>query len=258
MADVYGVVRMIPTFIYNPAAAGDGFIILEGSEAHHAASVLRMKAGEAIRAIDGSGTAFLCEIIEIGKKQVRCRVIEPQKASGEPKLQLTLAIGLSTGLKFDMVIEKATEVGVSRIVPLVTSKGRIRRVDSESGQTKASRWQRIAEAAAKQSGRSVIPSIESPQGLETFVAACRPEESILFHPDGAFGRWEERLKGIPGTALTILVGPESGFSPEEIALAEKWNIPVVGIGARVLRTETAGIVLAALAIYTYDPVNDRS
>ncbi|NMC45162.1 MAG: 16S rRNA (uracil(1498)-N(3))-methyltransferase [candidate division Zixibacteria bacterium] len=257
MADVYGTVRMIPTFIYDPATAGDGFIVLDGAEAHHLASVLRMKAGETIRVIDGSGTAFLCEIVEIGRKQVRCRIIETQKASGEPRLKLTLVIGLSTSLKFDMVIEKGTEVGVSRIVPLVTSKGRIKRVDSESGQRKASRWRRIAEAAAKQSGRSVIPSIESPQGVEAFIAACRPEESVLFHPDG-LGRWSDSLDKLPGNHLTILVGPESGFSPEEVALAEKRNIPVVGMGDRVLRTETAGIVLSALAIYSYETVNDRS
>lgn len=257
MADVYGAVRMIPTFIYNPAVAGDGYVVLEGAEAHHAASVLRMKAGETIRAIDGLGNAFRCEIVEIGRKQVRCRVIETQKESGEPRLKLTLAIGLSTGPKFDMVIEKGTEVGVSRIVPLVTSKGKIKRVGAESGEKKSARWRRIAEAAAKQSGRSVIPLIESPQGVETFIAACRPEETILFHP-GASSRWSDHLRILPGNQLTILVGPESGFSQEEVAFGESRKIAVVGMGERVLRTETAGIVLSALAIYTYDLVNDRS
>jgi 16S rRNA (uracil1498-N3)-methyltransferase len=252
MANVYRAMRMIPTFIYCPGPAGDGFIVLEGPEAHHVASVMRMKAGEIIRAIDGAGTALLCEIIEIGRKQVRCRVIETLKDSGEPRLKLTLAIGLSTGPKFDMVIEKATEVGVSRVVPLVTSKGKIRRVDAASGEKKSARWHRIAEAAAKQSGRSVIPTIESPQGVEIFIATCHPEQSILFHPGGAPDRWNDRLRGIPGNALTILVGPESGFSPEEIAIAEKRNILVAGMGERILRTETAGIVLSALAIYSYE------
>lgn len=248
---------MIPTFIYDPAEGDGESIVLTGSEAHHVAAVLRMNRGETIRAIDGRGTAHVCEIKETGSKRVLCSIISSSRNSGEPTLDLTLAIGVSAGLKFDLVVEKGTEVGVGRFVPLVTSKGKIKRVDLESWRKRETRWRRIAEAAAKQSGRSVVPTVESPQAVEAFVGTCPPDEGLMFHPGGTPCRLENRLETLPQNNLTLLVGPESGFSPEEVALAEARAIPVISLGDRVLRTETAGIVLSALAIYSYQTVNSR-
>lgn len=249
---------MIPTFIVDPPAAGEAIIVLRGLEARHALTVMRMKAGEMIRAIDGRGTAYTCEITAVVSGQVQCRILETCVDRGEPRLKLTLAIGLSTGQKFDTVVEKGTEVGVNCIVPLVTSKGKIKNIDAESGRKKAARWRRIAEAAAKQSGRSVIPSIHPAQEARTFIETCHPARTILFHPEGALCRLGDRLIGLPEDRLTIIVGPESGFTPEEVAFAKERGIFVAGMGERVLRTETAGIVLSALAIYSYETVNDRS
>lgn len=246
---------MIATFIYDPTDCDDRTIILKGPEAHHLVSVLRIKPGEAIRVIDGRGTAHLCEIKETSSKRIECSIIESIRHSGEPRLNLTLAIGLSTGFKFDLVVEKGTEVGVSRFIPLVTSKGKIKRVDVDSSQKKVSRWHRIAESAAKQSGRSVVPSIDPPQALESFIQTCLPQESLLFHPGGNSRDLAGCFKTISKDKLTLLVGPESGFSAEEIALVESRKIPVVGLGERILRTETAGIVLSALAIYSHETVN---
>jgi 16S rRNA (uracil1498-N3)-methyltransferase len=246
---------MIATFIYSPADCDGRDIILKGPEARHLAAVLRMKPGETVRLIYGQGTAHLCTVKKIDSNQVRCAVIESARNGGEPRLNLTLAVGLSTGSKFDLVVEKGTEVGVSHFIPLVTSKGKIRRVDMDSAQKKTLRWRRITEAAAKQSGRSVIPSIIPPLTIESFLDVCLPHECLLFHPGAVARSLPDYLGKTPKDKLTLLVGPESGFSPEEIALAESRKIPIVGLGERVLRTETAGIVLAALAIYAYEAVN---
>ena len=249
---------MIATFIYDPADCDGRTIILKGSEAHHLAAVLRMKPGETVRVIDGRGMAYICTINEINAKKVQCGIIEFIRNYGEPKLDLTLAIGLSTGFKFDLVVEKGTEAGVSRFVPLVTDKGKIKRVDIDSLRKKVTRWHRIAESAAKQSGRSVVPLIDPPQSFELFIQTCQPQESLLFHPGETSLDLVDRFKTISKNRLTLLVGPESGFSAEEISFAESRKIPVVGLGERILRTETAGIVLSALAIYSHETVNTQA
>ncbi|MDD4050766.1 MAG: RsmE family RNA methyltransferase [candidate division Zixibacteria bacterium] len=255
MANLYHPSNMIATFIYDPADCDGRTIILKGPEAHHLAAVLRMKPGETVRLIDGRGMAYLCEIKETESKRVECNIIESIRDSGEPLLDLTLAIGLSTGFKFDLVVEKGTEVGVSRFIPLVTSKGKIKRVELDTMQMKIARWRRIAESAAKQSGRSVVPIVDPPQALATFIQTCLPQDTLLFHPGGTACNSVDCFGTISKDKLTLLVGPESGFSPEEIALVESRRIPIVGLGERVLRTETAGIVLSAVAIYSHEKVN---
>lgn len=246
---------MIPTFVYEPSSCDGVDITVSGHEAHHMTGVIRLHQGETVRLIDGCGLAHICEIAKITTRQVICRIIKSISGSGEPGLHLTLAIGLSTGFKFDLVIEKGTEVGVSRFVPLLTEKGRIRKADLASLGRKMTRWRRVAEAAVKQSGRSVFPKIDPPTTWNDFLTVCKPEETILFHPAENPISPASHLRAFRGANLTLLVGPESGFSMDEIALAAERGIPAANLGERILRTETAGVVLSALAIYVHEMVN---
>ncbi|MCP4567677.1 MAG: 16S rRNA (uracil(1498)-N(3))-methyltransferase [FCB group bacterium] len=245
---------MMQSFVYNREHLDGRDIIIDGSEARHMTSVLRLQKGDTVRLIDGQGTAHISEIVEAGSKKVLCRIIKTLKLSGEPSLSLTLAIGLSTGSKFDMVIEKGVEVGVSRFVPLITDRGKVKVGDSSAVTRKLNRWRRVAEAAVKQSGRSVFPTIETPIALDDFLKTGEIESSILFHPDETAKGLLSVVESLQTAKLTVIIGPESGFSSAEIELAENHNIPIVSLGPRILRTETAGIVLPALIIYHHKMV----
>jgi 16S rRNA (uracil1498-N3)-methyltransferase len=193
--------------------------------------------------------AHVCEMVSTRGRQVTCRIVKSIKNSGEPRLYITLAIGLSTGSKFDTIIEKGTETGVSRFVPLLTEKGKVRISEVAAAARKVNRWRRVGEAAVKQSGRSVIPKIDPPISFSDFIRICIPNETILFDPGGRFENIRKLIPLGEGPHLTLVVGPESGFSPTEMAAARERHIAVIGIGPRVLRTETAGVVLPALVVY---------
>jgi len=240
---------IMQTFIYKADDIEDDVITLKGAEAHHIARVLRLNEGELVRLVDGHGMAHVCEMVSTRGRQVTCRIVKSIKNSGEPRLYITLAIGLSTGSKFDTIIEKGTETGVSRFVPLLTEKGKVRISEVAAAARKVNRWRRVGEAAVKQSGRSVIPKIDPPISFSDFIRICIPNETILFDPGGRFENIRELIPLGEGPHLTLVVGPESGFSPTEMAAARERHIAVIGIGPRVLRTETAGVVLPALVVY---------
>jgi len=245
---------IIPSFIYEITAEAGETIVITGKEARHLGDVLRMKCGELIRLTDGRGTAHIAEIVGLKKGEAICRVIKTIKGGGEPLLKLTLAAGLSTGTKFDVIVEKGTEVGVSRFVPLLTDKEKVKLGDGTSVKKRMNRWHRVCEAAVKQSGRSIIPVIEEPISFDKFITACPAERTVLFHPKECPDRLDSILSGIPGKELTAVVGPISGFSPREIALTQERGVKIISLGDRVMRAETAGVVLPALVIYYYEMV----
>lgn len=254
MGILRGASDMILTFLYCPDDIDQDIITIRGSEAHHIAKVLRLDRGEMIRMVDGQGAAHICEISSISPKKVDCRLIKTLMNSGEANLHLTLAIGLSGASKFDAVIEKGTETGVRRFVPLLTDKSKIKLGDKAAIARKLKRWQRVREAAVKQSGRSYLPDIDAPVSFETFIAACDPAETFLFHPSDRIDNFSTIIKLGVRNHISILVGPESGFSAAEIDLARKRGILCISLGSRVLRTETAGVVLSSLVIYLSEMV----
>jgi 16S rRNA (uracil1498-N3)-methyltransferase len=245
---------MIPTFLYKADDMAGDTIIISGTEAHHIARVMRLDRSDMIRMSDGQGTTHLCEISAITPKKINCRIIKTLKNSGEPGIHLTLAAGLSASFKFDTIVQKATEVGVSRFVPLLCNKGMVKTGDKAALKRKINRWRRICEAAVKQSGRSRIPAIERPIDFIEFLDNCDPKETFLFHP----GDRSEDISILTNLKtkqeITIIVGPESGFSPSELEAARDHGISIITLGDRILRTETAGIVLPALVIYLSDIV----
>jgi 16S rRNA (uracil1498-N3)-methyltransferase len=202
--------------------------------------------------IDGLGVAYRGEICELRPRSgvVEVRIRDTIRGFGEPSTRLTLAAGLSTGAKFDTIVEKGTEVGVTRFVPLLSEKSKVRLEDPKRARNKARRLERVALAATKQCRRSYRPEIAEPCSVETFVRESQEDElKLCFHTDRSGTPLEDvSLNDLPRRA-SVLVGPESGFSPDEVDLIAESGFQIVSLGRRILRTETAGPLAAALVLY---------
>lgn len=238
-----------PVFYATPEQVSSDIVTLDESETHHARKVMRLSAGALVIIVDGLGTAYRGELSKLGTKKSEVKIHSVVRNFGEPDTMVTLASGLSTGYKFDTVVEKATELGVRRIVPLVTFKSKITLDDPKRVKTKLTRYRKVAIAAMKQCRRAYIPEICPPRKFVDFMTEIDPNSlNLIFHP-GANSTSFDQLD-IPGNTkrVTLLVGPESGFSSDEIMTAAENHCRQVSVGQRILRTETAGPVLTALVM----------
>lgn len=215
-----------------------------GEDAKHIGTVLRMKAGELAILCDGEGEDCLCRIISVNKELVEFEVLDRQRNEAEPSVFITLYQCMPKGDKMDFIVQKATELGVGRIVP-VLSKRCVSRPDEKSFVKKILRWQKIAEEAAKQCGRGKVPEVGAARDFKAAVKEySQSKRGILFYECGGVGLSEivSRETG----ELGVFVGCEGGFEAEEAAFAQEHGIAAATLGKRILRCETAP--LAALAI----------
>ncbi|MGH9930751.1 MAG: 16S rRNA (uracil(1498)-N(3))-methyltransferase [Pyrinomonadaceae bacterium] len=238
---------------YAPLGAFDSSlsrVTLAADEARHLREVLRLKVGDEVYAFNGVGREFQCCVEETRRDAAHLMVIrEVAAARPESPLYLTLAVALLKALKFDLVIQKATELGVSGVVPVVTKRADIRLRDEPDVTKRMARWQRIALAAAKQSGRAVVPVISEPVPFEKLIQeAVRPgSRRLLFSErDGQSLGEVTELLSVKGFPLTALVGSEGGWTDEELTMARQAGWTIVTMGGRTLRAETAAIAVAAL------------
>jgi len=230
-------------FFVNTCDIDQKVVVLSGNNAKHVSFSLRMAPGERIVVCDGRGTDCLCEITRITADSVFCDVIEKKQNEAEPPYQAVLYQALAKGEKMDYIIQKAVEFGVAEIVPFESSRC-IAKLREGSAEKKIARWQRIAEEAAKQCGRGVIPKIAEPT---TFERALKMADGVSFI---CYESEEQRSVSELERAekYSFFIGPEGGFSPEEIELSKAAGILPVSLGRRILRTESAsGFVLACLS-----------
>lgn len=242
-----------PVFYAPPESRDEDLIILPNEEARHASRVLRLKAGAMVIVIDGLGSACRAEVVSSAPRKTTVRVHSDLRGFGEPTVRLTLAAGLSAGYKFDSVVQRGTELGVKRFVPVITAKSKVKMDDRRRARARVTRLTKVALAAAKQCRRSYIPEIALPTGLADFLAEFNADDTgLIFHA----GNRSRALADIPLESdlkrVTLLVGPESGFSEEEAEAAENSGFSAVNLGDRVLRTETAGPVAVALLMNRLD------
>ncbi len=243
----------LPIF-YCPPEKKDGDVAyLSEEESHHALRVMRLGLHDYIMVVDGLGTAFKGEIVKIRKKkEVEVRLLWEVRNFGEPMLHLTLAAGLSAGSKFDTVIQKGTELGVKRFVPIVSELSKVSWDTPKKAAAKVRRLERVALAAIKQCRRSYRPDISSPMTLADYVSATDENSlRLIFHPGGKVMTevFPSSLRSSqPPKRVAVLVGPESGFTEEEVNLALAHEFVPVSLGSRILRTETAGPVACALVM----------
>jgi 16S rRNA (uracil1498-N3)-methyltransferase len=239
-----------PVFYAPPENITEDGIELGTAESHHAQDVMRMTAGRLVIVVDGLGNAYRGEIAGKGRsKVVRVKVHSQIRNFGEPAAIVTLACGLSTGYKFDTVIEKGTELGVKRFVPLLTEKSKVKVDDPKRAASKVTRFEKVALAAMKQCRRSYRPEISFPVSFSEYVDQTDlSAANLIFHPSKDATSFDNlRLKSTV-RRVNILVGPESGFSDSELELAAGRGYIPVHLGKRILRTETAGPVICALLL----------
>lgn len=238
-----------PLFFAPPERRDSDIITFPPEEARHALRVLRLEQGAIVIVVDGLGHACRAELGIVSGKEVTARVLSDIRDFGEPSVRVTLAAGLSVGTKFDSVVQRGTELGVSRLIPLLTEKSKVTIDDPRKERTRLARWRNVAVAAMKQCRRSYIPEIVPPTTYGSFLSQFeRGDIGIIFHP-GERSRSLERVD-LPAQIkrLTIAIGPESGFSDSEIESAIRAGLVPVGLGRRILRTETAGPVALALVM----------
>lgn len=214
-------------------------IEITGDEARYCLTVLRLREGDSLTVITPDGTAYEAEIRKTSKRSVFAGIIKSIPLNTESGLGITLVPGILKGQKMDLVIQKATELGVRRIAPVFTSRSQLTET------RKHARWLSIAEEAVRQSGRTRPPEISAPVSLAEFLKASARLSGICLYEERGM-RIKDALSGFDGSAITVAIGPEGGFAPAEADALEGAGLVLVNLGERILRAETASI--AALAI----------
>ncbi|MCC7260897.1 MAG: 16S rRNA (uracil(1498)-N(3))-methyltransferase [Candidatus Latescibacteria bacterium] len=241
-------------FLVVPADVSGAELVLRGEEAHHLSRVRRHREGEIVEVVDGAGQWYEVRIEALERELVRCRVLATEKDRGESRVRLTLAAALVKGQRFDFLVEKATELGVARLVPLLCERGVVR----SGSEHKPVRWEKLARAGLKQCGRSRLPTIAAPASLAEVVrAGAAAGGRVLLAAPGGGDSLRGSMGAEPAAELVLAVGPEGGFTAAEVELARGDGARVFTWGNRVLRSETAGMVLAALVLHEAEYILER-
>lgn len=228
----------------------DSQITLDGDESHHLARVLRLREGAQVFVFDGEGSEWECQITSIGKRETELTITRQLLDSVESPLHLTLAQALIKGDKFDLVVQKATELGVTRIVPLLTDHSDIRRAE-ERAEHRLQRWRRISMEAVKQCGRRRLVEIAEPISFPHFCESASPDHNLIFSERNGLSLRQVAAGLQQVNQLSVCVASEGGWSEGELQKAETNNFLAVHLGARILRTETAAVVAVALAQHLF-------
>jgi len=235
--------RTIRIYVDQPLKTGIE-ISLPQQAAAHVARVLRLRTGDPLVLFNGDGADYACELIESGAREARVRVRAEQAAAGESPLRITLAQALARGEKMDWIVQKATELGVAAIVPLITEHSEVK-LDSARADKRVAHWRGVAIAACEQSGRGRIPAIHAPDTLPAWLRSLDPqkhETRLTLLPDGELRPRE--LRRIEDEVL-LAAGPEGGFGESDIAALQNAGFRALTLGPRILRTETAGVAAIA-------------
>jgi 16S rRNA (uracil1498-N3)-methyltransferase len=265
----------MPRFhVDGPLAAGAELALTEAVVRH--IQVLRLSPGDALSVFDGRGGEYTATLTEVGKKHARAVLGTHLSREAEPPYDVTLAQGIAGGDKMDWLIEKTVELGVARIAPLHTARGVVR-LAGERAQRRQGHWQQLVRAACEQCGRNRVPEVDAPRDYASWLASFAPKATVTARlrvatvasgaaagdradapPDAPELRVMLSPRGVPGLdalparppagRVIVLIGPEGGLDEQEEARARECDFMPLSLGARVLRTETAGItILAALA-----------
>lgn len=239
-------------FFVPPEQIVDRDVIITGPDVNHIKNVLRMKPGEELSVSDGrDGREYRCQIEGFSEGQVRCRLRFVKEAGVELPVRICLFQGLPKGDKMEFIIQKAVELGVSQVVP-VASRRAVVKLDEKKEKAKLARWQSIAEAAAKQCRRAVIPAVGPVMSMKEAVDYGADMDCGIIPYELAEGMdvTRQSIESVKsGQSVALFIGPEGGFEETEIAMAQAAGIVPVTLGKRILRTETAGLVVLSWLMY---------
>jgi len=216
-------------------------VVLDLDETRHLRDVLRLHAGDEVRVFDGAGSEYLCRIRSVGKKETVLEVLKPiTPEAPESGLDLALAVAVTKCEKFDLVVQKAVELGVSRLVPMFTKRCDVK---PGGGEKRLERWRKIALEACKQSGRAKLMSVNHPSDFNKFLGQLESKDTTILFSEREGGSFEDlNSRG----NITAFIGPEGGWDDAELEIAGQHRLQIITLGGRILRAETAAIVCAAL------------
>ena len=234
----------MPRFFVTP----DQIPEIKGTDAHHIRHVLRMQVGDQLELLDGTGKIYTAKIAQMSKEKIICTILSEKIEKSESKVSITIAQCLPKAKKMDLIIQKCTELGVAKIIPVISER-------SVAKGEKLERWKKIAKEASEQCGRATIPEI-SPLLKFSEVLKLAKDYDLALIP------WEledkttlkKILTGLEASrpaGLVILVGPEGGFSTQEVELVINAGFKSISLGKRILRTETAGMAILSMINYEY-------
>lgn len=234
-------------FHVRPEAITVDRVVFDAEETRHLARVLRLAPGEIVQVVDGQGAEFTVRLESIELRRATGTILARAAAGTESPLAITLAQGIPKGDKMEWIVKTVTELGVTRVVPLLTERT-IVRLEPGRWRDRARRWQRVAREAAKQCGRAVIPTVEAPRPIQEFTEADWAADLRLTLWEAERRGLSEILDALSGTPTSALlvVGPEGGLARREVEALVARGFTSAGLGPRILRTETAGPVGVAL------------
>ena len=241
----------MPKFFVDATAIKENKVSLTGDNFKHIKTVLRLTTGDKIIINDRQGNDYKCIIQTVGEDTVFATIEERQLIEVEPSVQTFLFQSLIKGEKMDWVIQKAVEIGVTEIIPIATTRCVVKLENHKKIQTKVDRWSKIAEGAAKQSGRSVIPKIHTPLPFKEAIAYAEKNglESLIPYEKESEMILKKFLQQPSVFKYGIFIGPEGGFTEEEILYAKEHGVQPLTLGKRILRSETASLVTLATIMY---------
>lgn len=246
----------MPKFFTSRENISDTQIIINSEDAKHIKKVLRLSEGDEITVCDGRGIDYSTIITEISANRILCKIKDSRVCDTEPSVKVTLYQGLPKASKMEYIIQKTTELGISRIVPVKLSRCVVKLENADAERKKTERWQKIAYEAAKQSGRGVIPDVSEPMTLDEAIEDMKSSE-LSFVPYEC--ETETRLKNVidgnrNAKNISFIIGPEGGFDITEIEKLQNSDINTITLGRRILRTETAGEAVLAMMMYGLDEI----
>lgn len=238
----------------------DASVEITGADVHHLRTVLRAEEGTTVICSDGAGREAIVKLTDFDKDRVRGAIVEHIEDTREPKMNVWLAQSLPKADKLETVIQKGTEIGVVRFLPFMSERTVVR-YDDKKQQKRMQRWQKIAKEAAEQAHRSRIPTIDTPLNWKEMLAAGQEADAVFLCYERENGvrlrsalqsfQPDRSLSAADALKIMMVIGPEGGFSEQEVQEAEEQGFCIVGLGRTVLRTETAGPVAAACVLYEF-------
>ncbi len=230
--------------------AGAAEAAVTGPDVNHIRNVLRMKPGEEILVGNGSGTDYLCRILQIEPDRVTARILS-QAPDTELAARIYLLQGIPKGDKMELIIQKAVELGVSQVIP-VNTRRTVVKFDAKKEESRVRRWNAIARSAAEQSGRAIVPEVTPVMEWEEALACAAGFDVKIIPYENARGM-EATARAVgsvrPGMSVGVLIGPEGGFDEAEADAAREAGFVPVSLGRRILRTETAGLTTLSILMY---------
>lgn len=245
----------MPKFFVDKSNISSDKVVITGEDVGHIKKVLRLRCGDNIIVCDSNGTDYSAAIKEFENESVIAEIIGSKNNSSEPPIEVTLFQGIPKSDKMDYIIQKSVELGVNSIVPVLTDRTVVRIDNKKDADNKVARWQRIALEAAKQSNRGIVPVIGYPITLDKALETLKSYDiSIIPYEKESTRKLKDYLQRDKYRKISVFIGPEGGFSEKEVEKSLEAGAVPVTLGPRILRTETAGIMVLSILMYTLGDV----